>query len=77
MKVCHLLFAAAALGLQIGPAAAADPPRYPQRREVKEFIAGQGAEVTTSSSQEFADLVKHDNALYAKIVKDANIRIEQ
>ena len=45
--------------------------------EVKEFIAGQGAEVTTSSPQEFADLGKRDNALYAKIVKDANIRIEQ
>jgi len=45
--------------------------------DVSEFIAGQGAEVTTSSPQEFADLVKHDNALYAKIVKDANIRIEQ
>jgi len=45
--------------------------------DVKEFIAGQGTEVTTSSPQEFADLVKRDNALYAKIVKDANIRVEQ
>jgi tripartite-type tricarboxylate transporter receptor subunit TctC len=45
--------------------------------DVKEFIASQGAEVTTSSPQEFVDLVKHDNTLYAKIIKDANIRIEQ
>ena len=45
--------------------------------DVKEFVAGQGAEVTTSTPQEFADLVKRDNALYAKIVKDANIRVEQ
>ena len=45
--------------------------------DVKEFIASQGAEVTTSSPQEFADLVNKDNTLYAKIIKDANIRIEQ
>jgi tripartite-type tricarboxylate transporter receptor subunit TctC len=45
--------------------------------DVKEFIASQGAEVTTSSQQEFIDLVKHDDTLYAKIIKDANIRIEQ
>jgi tripartite-type tricarboxylate transporter receptor subunit TctC len=45
--------------------------------DVKEFIASQGAEVTTSSPQEFADLVKKDNTVYAKIIKDANIRIEQ
>jgi tripartite-type tricarboxylate transporter receptor subunit TctC len=45
--------------------------------DVKEFIASQGAEVTTSSPQEFLDLVRHDNTLYAKIIKDANIRIER
>ena len=45
--------------------------------DVKEFIASQGAEVTTSSQQEFVDLVRKDNTLYAKIIKDANIRIEQ
>ena len=55
----------------------ADITRVMQLSDVKEFIAGQGAEVTTRSPQAFAELVKHDNALYAKIVKDANIRIEQ
>ena len=45
--------------------------------DVKEFIAAQGAEVTVSSAQEFVDLAKKDNNLYAKIIKDANIRIEQ
>ena len=56
---------------------AAEITRIVRLPDVREFISGQGAEVTTSSPQEFADLVKHDNALYAKIVKDANIRIEQ
>jgi len=56
---------------------AAEITRTVRLPDVREFISGQGAEVTTSSPQEFADLVKHDNALYAKIVKDANIRIEQ
>ena len=34
-----MLFAAAAFALQIGSAAAVDPPPYPNRKEVKEFIA--------------------------------------
>jgi tripartite-type tricarboxylate transporter receptor subunit TctC len=55
----------------------AEITRIMQQDDVKEFIAGQGAEPTTSTPQEFFDLVKRDNALYAKIVKDANIRIEQ
>ena len=56
---------------------AAEITRIMRQDDVKEFIAGQGAEPTTSTPQEFFDLVKRDNALYAKIVKDANIRIEQ
>jgi tripartite-type tricarboxylate transporter receptor subunit TctC len=55
----------------------AEITRIMRQDDVKEFIAGQGAEPTTSTPQEFFDLVKRDNALYAKIVKDANIRIEQ
>ncbi|TMH10996.1 MAG: lytic murein transglycosylase B [Betaproteobacteria bacterium] len=39
MKASHGFFVAAALALQIGSAAAADPPAYPHRREVKQFIA--------------------------------------
>jgi membrane-bound lytic murein transglycosylase B len=39
MKACHRFFVAAALALQIGSVAAADPPGYPHRREVKQFIA--------------------------------------
>jgi len=56
---------------------AAEITRIMRQDDVKEFIAGQGAEPTTSTPQEFFDLVKRDNALYANIVKDANIRIEQ
>lgn len=55
----------------------AEITRIMRQDDVKEFIAGQGAEPTTSTPQEFFDLVKRDNALYANIVKDANIRIEQ
>ena len=55
----------------------AEITRIMRQDDVKEFIAGQGAEPTTSTPQEFFDLVKRDNALYAKIVKEANIRIEQ
>ena len=55
----------------------AEIARIMRQDDVKEFIAGQGAEPTTSTPQEFFDLVKRDNGLYAKIVKDANIRIEQ
>jgi len=39
LKAFHGLFLAAALALQIGSVAAADPPAYPHRREVKQFIA--------------------------------------
>jgi membrane-bound lytic murein transglycosylase B len=39
LRPCRALFAAAVLALQIGSVAAADPPRYPQRKEVKDFIA--------------------------------------
>ena len=45
--------------------------------DVKAFIATQGAEVTTSTPAEFVDLVRHDNELYGKIVKDAHIHIDQ
>jgi membrane-bound lytic murein transglycosylase B len=39
LNACHRFFLAAALAMQVGSAAAADPPAYPKRKEVKQFIA--------------------------------------
>ena len=39
MKACHGFFVAAAFALQVGSVDAADPPAYPHRTEVKQFIA--------------------------------------
>ena len=49
--------------------------RIMQMDDVRKFIATQGAEVTTSTPKEFLELVRRDNALYGKIVKDANIHV--
>jgi len=43
--------------------------------DVRAVIAAQGAEVDSGTPQQFLDLVRHENALYAKLVKDANIRV--
>lgn len=45
--------------------------------DVKELVATQGAEATTDTPQQFLDYVKQETALYGKIIKAANIRIEQ
>jgi len=44
---------------------------------VKELVSTQGAEATTNTPQQFIDYVKQETALYGKIIKAANIRIEQ
>jgi len=44
---------------------------------VKELVITQGAEATTDTPQQFLDYVKQETALYGKIIKAANIRIEQ
>ena len=55
----------------------ADITRIMGQPDVKEIFATQGAEATTSTPQQFIDYVKQETALYAKIIKAANIRIEQ
>jgi tripartite-type tricarboxylate transporter receptor subunit TctC len=45
--------------------------------DVKQLVASLGAEATTSTPQQFIDYVKQETALYAKIIKNANIHIEQ
>ena len=55
----------------------AEITRIMGQADVKEILATQGAEATTSTPQQFIDYVKQETALYAKIIKAANIRIEQ
>ena len=55
----------------------ADITRVMAQPDVKEILTTQGAEPTTSTPQQFIDYVKQETALYAKIIKTANIRIEQ
>ncbi len=44
--------------------------------DVKERIANVGAETVGSSSEEFANFIRSERVKYARIVKEANIRIE-
>ena len=45
--------------------------------EVKKLVLAQGAESLTSTPQEFMDYIKQETTLYARIIKDAGIKIEQ
>ena len=55
----------------------ADISRTMALADVKELVSTQGAEATTNTPQQFIDYVKQETALYGKIIKAANIRIEQ
>ena len=55
----------------------ADITRVMALSDVKELVSTQGAEATTNTPQQFIDYVKQETALYGKIIKAANIRIEQ
>ena len=44
--------------------------------DVKEKLLLQGAEVSTFSTQQFSDFVKKETALWTKVTKDNNIKIE-
>lgn len=54
----------------------ADITRIMALSDVKELVVTQGAEATTDTPQQFLDYVKQETALYGKIIKAANIRIE-
>ncbi|MEO7728063.1 MAG: tripartite tricarboxylate transporter substrate binding protein [Burkholderiales bacterium] len=54
----------------------ADITRSMALPDVKELVVTQGAEATTNTPQQFMDYVKQETALYGKIIKAANIRIE-
>lgn len=44
--------------------------------DVKERIAAAGADVVGNSPEEFAAFIRHERAKYARIVKEANIKLE-
>ncbi len=54
----------------------ADLTRIMAMPDVKELVVTQGADATTNTPQQFQDYVKQETALYGKIIKAANIRIE-
>jgi tripartite-type tricarboxylate transporter receptor subunit TctC len=44
--------------------------------DVKERIAAAGADVVGNSPEEFAAFIRNERAKYARIVKEANIKLE-
>jgi tripartite-type tricarboxylate transporter receptor subunit TctC len=44
--------------------------------EMRDNLARQGAEVRTNSPDEFASFIRSEMARWAKIVKDANVKVE-
>jgi len=55
----------------------AEITRIMTQPDVKELVATLGAEATTDTPHEFVEYVKQETALYAKIIKDAGIHINQ
>ncbi len=54
----------------------AEITRFMALPDVKQFVATQGAEHATGTPQQFQEYVKQETALYAKIIKTANIHLE-
>ena len=50
--------------------------RIQDKADIREKLASQGLEPFTSTPGQFADLMKADTARYAKIIKAANIKME-
>ena len=56
---------------------AAEIARIVAAPEFREKLEGQGTEAFPSTPEQFANLIKADLGSYAKVVKAANIRLEQ
>jgi tripartite-type tricarboxylate transporter receptor subunit TctC len=50
--------------------------RILQLPDVRERLAGLGAEILGGTSKEFADHIQREIPKWAKVIKDANIQIE-
>ena len=44
--------------------------------EMRDNLARQGAEVRTNTPEEFATFIRAETARWAKVVKDANVKVE-
>ena len=44
--------------------------------DVKEFMLRQGAQSWTIGPQEFLDFLRQETALYARIIREAGIKVE-
>ena len=44
--------------------------------EMRENLGKQGAEVRTSAPNEFATFIRDEKVKWAKVVKDANVKVE-
>jgi tripartite-type tricarboxylate transporter receptor subunit TctC len=44
--------------------------------DVKELLAKQGAEINSAGAEQFAAIIRRDSAKWAKLAREANIRIE-
>src|SRR5262249_50970827 len=47
-----------------------------QSHEIKERMAAQGADIVGDSPEQFATFIREEKVRWAKIVKDANIKVD-
>ncbi len=70
------LVAPAAVGKDIVARLEAETVKLLRQPDVREKIAFAGADTVGNTAEEFAAFIRAERAKYARIVKDANIRIE-
>jgi tripartite-type tricarboxylate transporter receptor subunit TctC len=71
-----LLVPAAGNSKQVVPRLHAETVKILRMPDVKERMAAVGAETVGNSPEEFAAFMRTERAKYAKIVKDANIKLD-
>jgi tripartite-type tricarboxylate transporter receptor subunit TctC len=47
-----------------------------QQPDVKEIMAQVGAEIVGNTPEEFTAFIRNERAKYAKVIRDANIKLE-
>jgi tripartite-type tricarboxylate transporter receptor subunit TctC len=70
------LVAPAAVGKDVVARLHGETVRALQLPDVKERIAANGADVVGNSPEEFAAFIRNERTKYARIVKDANIKLD-
>jgi tripartite-type tricarboxylate transporter receptor subunit TctC len=54
----------------------AETVKAAQSREVRERLAGEGADPYTTSPSQMADIMRDETAKWLSVIKSANIRLE-